>query len=92
MTVTRKGTREAAAVATSEEFQKSDHKIVVNGKEEEEEDSTSDREKRKRNIADCIGRPSKPPSRNKDEGAEVEEEDFGATQASTEENSPIDEY
>ena len=30
--------------------------------------------------------------RNEDEEAEDEEEDFGATQASTEYNSPIDEY
>ena len=39
-----------------------------------------------------IGRPRKPPSRNEDKESEGEEEDFGATQASKEDNSPIDEY
>ena len=33
MTVTRKETREAAAAATAEEFQKPDHKSVANGEE-----------------------------------------------------------
>ena len=36
MTVTRKGIREAAAAATAEEFQKYNHKSIVNGEEEEE--------------------------------------------------------
>ena len=92
MTVTRKGTREAAAAATTKEFQKCDHKSVANGKKEEEEDSTLDSEKRQRDIEDWISRPREPPLRNKDEEAKVEEEDVGATQASTEDNSPIDEY
>ena len=83
MIVTRKGTSEAAAAATAKEFQKSDHESVANGKEEEEEDSTLDREKRERDIADWIGRPREPPSRNEDEEAEGKEEDVGATQAST---------
>ena len=49
-------------------------------------------EKRKRDIAYWIGRPSKPPLRNKDNEAEGEEEDVGDTQASTEDNSPINKY
>ena len=52
MTVTPKGTREAAAAAMAKEFQKPDPKSVVNGKEEEEEYSTLDRDKHKRDIAD----------------------------------------
>ena len=51
-----------------------------------------DSEKRKRDSTDWIGRPCKPPSRNEDEEAEGEEEDVGSTQASREDNSPIDEY
>ena len=51
-----------------------------------------DSEKRDRDIADWIGLPRKPPSRNEDEEAEGEEEDVGATLASTEDNSPIDKY
>ena len=70
MTVTRIWTREEEAAATSEDSQKSDHESFVNGEEEEEEDSTLDREKRKRDIADWIGWPSEPTSRNKDEEAE----------------------
>ena len=89
MTVTRKGTRGAIAAATSEEFQKSDHKIVVNDKEEEEEGSTLDSKKRKRDIADWIGRPREPPSRSDNEEAEWKEENVGAAQASTEYNFPI---
>ena len=91
MTVTQKGTREAAAVATSKEFQKSDHKSVAKGKEEVEEDSTLDSKKLERDIADWIGRPREPPLRNEDEEAEGKGEDIGTTQASTEESSPIDE-
>ena len=48
--------------------------------------------RRKRDITDWIGRPHEPPSRNKDEEAEGEKYDVGATQALTEENSPINEY
>ena len=51
MIVTQKGTREAAAAATAEDFPKSYHKSVANGKEVEEDDSTSDIKKRKRDIA-----------------------------------------
>ena len=35
MTVPQKVTREAAAAATAEEFQTTDHKSVANGEEEE---------------------------------------------------------
>ena len=90
ITVAQKGTREAATAATAEEPQRSDHKNVANSEEEEEEDSTSDSEKRKRDIVDWIGRPRKPLSRNEDEEAEGEEENFSATQASTEDNSHVD--
>ena len=92
MTVTRKGTREATAAAKAEEFLQSDHESVTNGEEVEEDDSTSDSKKCKRDIADWIGRYHKPPSRNEDEEAEGEEEDVGATQSSTEDNSPIEKY
>ena len=51
-----------------------------------------DSKKRERDIADWIGRPYKPPSRNEDEEAEGKEEDVGATQASTEDKSLIKEY
>ena len=76
----------------AKESQNSDHESVANGKEEEEENSTSDSEKRDRDIADWIGQPRKPPLRNQDEEYEGEEEDDGATQASTEDNSRIKEY
>ena len=71
MTVTRKGTRVAAAAATAEDFLQSDHKSVANGEEVEEDDATSDSEKRKRDIAEWIARPLKPPSSNEEEEAEV---------------------
>ena len=48
-----------------------------------------DSKKHKRNIMELISRPCKPPSSNKDEAAEAEEEEFNATQASTEDKSPI---
>ena len=80
------------AATTANFFLQSNHKRVANSKEVEEDDSTSDGKKRERDIADWIGRPCKPPSINKDEEAEGEEEDIGAAQASTEYNSPIDEY
>ena len=51
-----------------------------------------DIEKRKRDIEDWIGRPCENPSSNKDEEAEGKEEDVSTPQASTEDNSPIDEY
>ena len=92
MTVTRKGTREATATATAEEFLQSDHESVANGEEVEEDDSTLDSKKCKRDIANWIGRSHKPPSRNEDKEAEGEEEDVGTTQASTEDNSPIEKY
>ena len=83
MTVTRKVTREAAAAATAKEFLQSKHESVVNNEEVEADDSISYSEKRERDIADWIGQPRKPPSSNKDKEAEGEEEDSGATQAST---------
>ena len=90
MTVTQKRTREVSAAATAKESQKSDHKSVANGKEEDEEDSTLDSKKRERDIADWISQPREPPSINEDKEGEGEEEDVGATQDSTEDNSPID--
>ena len=51
-----------------------------------------DSEKRERDILERIGRPRKPPSSNKDEEYEGEEEDVRATQNSIEDNSPISEY
>ena len=51
-----------------------------------------DSEKRERDIVDWIGRPGKPSLRNEDEEAEFEEEDVGATQASIEDNSPLEKY
>ena len=51
-----------------------------------------DSEKHERDIADWISQPRKPPSINKDEEAESKEEDVGATEASTEDSSPIDKY
>ena len=71
MTVTRKGTKEAAAAATDEEFLQSNQESVANGEEVEEDDSASDSEKRERDIADWIGRSREPPSSNKDKEAEV---------------------
>ena len=69
MTVTQKGTREAAATATEQECQKSDHKNVTNGKEEEEEGYTSDSEKHERDITDWIGQPRKPPFEKRGRGS-----------------------
>ena len=92
MTVTQKGTRATAAAATAKEFLQSAHKSVKNGKEVEEDDSTLDSEQRERDIADWISRPHEPPLSNKYKEAEIKEEDVGATQDSTEENSPIDKY
>ena len=51
-----------------------------------------DSEKRKRDIAEWISRPHKPPSSNEDEEAEGEEIDVSATQASTKDNSLIKKY
>ena len=51
----------------AEEFLKSNHKSVANGEEVEEDDSTLDSERRKRDIADWIGRPREPSSSNEDE-------------------------
>ena len=94
MTVTRKGTRAVAAAptASAEEFPQFDHESVVNGEEVKEDDETLDSKKRKRDITEWIGRPRKPPSSNEDEEAEGEEEEVGATQATIEENSPINKY
>ena len=93
MTKTQKVTRAAAAAmatATAKEFLKFDHESVVDGKEVEEDDASLGKEKRKRDIADWIGRPCKPPSSNKYEEAESEEEYVGATQSSTEDKSLIE--
>ena len=92
MTVTLKGTREAAAAAMAKEFQKSDHEINASGEEEEDEDSTSDSEKQEKDIEEWIGQPRKPPSINEDEESDCKEENLGAIQSSTEDNYPIDEY
>ena len=51
-----------------------------------------DNDESERDTVECIGRLQRLPSSNKDEESEVKEEDVGATQASTEYNSPIDEY
>ena len=59
------------AAATAKEIQKSNHESVADGEEEDEEEYTSDSKKRKREIAEWIGRPCEPPSRNKDKEAEV---------------------
>ena len=91
MTVAKKGTTEAAEMATYEGFQKSNHKSVANNKEEEEEDSNSDRNKHTRDIAYWIGQPRGSPLRNEEEESEGEEEDVSATKSSTEDNSPINE-
>ena len=79
-------------MATAKEFLQSDHESVVNDEEVEEDDATLDIKKRKRDIAEWIVQPRKPPSRNEDEESEGDKEDFGATQASKEDNSSIDEY
>ena len=83
MTVTRKGKRAAASASTAEEFLQYDYKSIANSKEVQEDDATSDSKKRERDIADWIFRPREPPSSNKYEEAEGEEEDVGYTQAST---------
>ena len=90
MTVTQKRTREVSAAATAKQLQSFDHESITNSKEEDEEDSTLDNEKRQRDIADWISQPREPPSINEDKEGEGEEEDVGATQDSTEDNSPID--
>ena len=92
MTLTRKGTRAEATAAIVEEFLQYDYKIIANSKEVQEDDATSDSKKRERDIADWIGRPRKPPLSNEDDEYEGKEEHVGATKASTEDNSPIDEY
>ena len=89
MTITKEVTR-AAAAATAKEFLQSDHKSVTNGKKLEEDYATSESKKRERDTADWIGWARKLPLSNKDEEAEGEEEYVGATQSSTENNSPID--
>ena len=75
-----------------EEFLKSDHKSVANGEEIEEDNSNLDSKKRERDIAYWIGRPCKPPLSNEDKEDEGRKRDVGSTQASTDYNSPIDEY
>ena len=92
MTVTQKVTRESTAAAMVKKFQKYNHESVANDKEEEEEDSTLDSKNHERDIADWIGRPREPLLRNEDKEDESEEEDVGATQASTEDNHPINKY
>ena len=79
----------ATMAVTAKEYLKSDHKSVANGKEVEENDATLDSKKRKRDIADCINRPRKLSSSNEDKEAEGKEEDVSATQASIEDNPPI---
>ena len=92
MTLTQKGTRaEAAAAATAEEFLKQDHKIIANDEEVKEYDENLDSENRERDIAEWIDLHRKQSSRNKDKEAEGKEGDVGGTQASKEDNSPIDE-
>ena len=49
-------------------------------------------EKRKKEIAEWIGQPLKPPSSKEDEGYEEDEEDVGANLSSTEDGSPGDKY
>ena len=93
MKLSQKGTRAlAAAVSTAKEFLQTNHKSVANGEEVEGDDVALDNEKGTRDIADWIGRTCKPFSSNKDEEAEVEEKDVGATQKSKKDNSNIDEY
>ena len=70
MTVTLKGTREAATAATAKEFLRSDHKIVVDGKEVEEDDSTLDSKKRERDITYWNVQPRKPTSINEEKESE----------------------
>ena len=89
MTLTRKGTR-AAAAATPEDFIQYDHEQVTNREEEKEDDENPDREKHERDIVERISQPLKPPSINKDEEDEGQEEDVGATLASTEDTPPVD--
>ena len=51
MTLTRKGTRVAAAADMAKDYLQSNHKSVADGEEVEEDDETSDSEKRNRDIA-----------------------------------------
>ena len=67
MTLTRKGTRAAAAAATAKYILESDSGTIASGKKEKEDDENLEIKKRKKAIAEWIGRPLKPPSRNEDE-------------------------
>ena len=65
MTLTQKGTR--AEAATAEDILESELKSIARSKKEKEDDENLEIKKRKKAIAEWIGRPLKPPSRNEDE-------------------------
>ena len=65
MTLTQKGTR--AEAATAEDILESEPKSIARSKKEKEDDENLEIKKRKKAIAEWIGRPLKPPSRNEDE-------------------------
>ena len=67
MTLTRKGTRAAAAGVTTEDILDSDPETVASGETEKEYKQDLEGKKRDKSIAERIGQPFKPTSRNKDE-------------------------
>ena len=83
MTLTQKGTRSAAAVATTEDILETDPETFASGEKENEDDENSEIKKRDKPVAEWIGRPFKPPSCNEDEEDEEEEEYFCTSLSST---------
>ena len=92
MTLTRKGAKAAEAVATSKYILESDQGTVASGEKEKEDGENLESKKRDKSIAEWIGRPFKPPSRNEDEEDEEKEEYVGAPLDSTEDRSPGTKY
>ena len=87
MTLTRKGAREATAASTAKDILESNPKTVTISKKENQEDEILESKKCDKAIAEWIGQPFKPPSRNKDKEDEDKEEDFNAPLASTDDGS-----
>ena len=76
MTLTQKGSRAATVAAMAEDILESDPETFASGKKEKDDDENSEIKKRDKAIAEWIGQPFKPPSRNKDKEDEDERKIF----------------
>ena len=87
MTLTRKGTRVAAA-ATAKDISESNPESVASGEKQKEDDDNLESKERDKTIAEMIGRTFKLPSHNEYKEDEDKEEDVFAPLASIEDGSP----